>query len=209
MTKAFEGKLEGDDFVNEIPQEYFHRRYVPGLAEVAAGVRFAVPTTIYAISGDDTSGVAGLLMPDGDFIPVQAPKRTQRFWEFDETLKFEPVLDDQGNRIPVQGPYGKTYLATKGNSWTEGEVVWDGSVAGSIDLLSQDGEDGDEERSPVYRRLWDKSLTGERETTGELWRAIRRGTAQTGKTEGVQHLNRQSHFENSWDTFGNGRQEAT
>lgn len=170
-TELSEGKV--------IDAEYLFKRYVPGLAEVAAGWRPLYPTTIYNVSGDDSSGVAGLLKPDGEFIAVKAKLATQRFWEHEETDRYVEVT------VPSDSPYP---LSTRivGDSWREGEVVWDGSAVGGIDLLGIDGDETDEERNPVFRRTsTPDELTGEwPKNDGELWRAFERGTGMAGQTIG-------------------------
>jgi hypothetical protein len=124
----------------QIESSYSVSASVVGLADVDAGYRPLYPVTVYQISGDDTSGIAGMLFPDGRFLEASEQRKTARFWEFDETLRYEPVLDAEGKRIPVLGPYGKTYLLVKGDSWTEGEVVWDGSSGPIMPLVEMDTE---------------------------------------------------------------------
>lgn len=148
-----------------IPKEYFEKRYVPGLAELAAGLVLMVPTTIYNISGDDTSGVAGVGFPDGTFIAAQPPKTTTRFWDFDETHEYVELADGR----------------VVGNSWRIGEVVWDGSAVGSIHPDTLAGEDGDKLREPVNRRMWTQELAGDRPSASEQWRALRRGATDQVK----------------------------
>lgn len=207
LLTPYEGKVSDDETLNEIPKEYLTRSYVPGLAEVAAGVRFSVPTTIYVVSGDDTSGVAGVLLPSGEFIKAASLVQKSRFFEFSETDRYVQVVD-----VDQDGNYFRRRVI--GDSWREGEVVWNGGVNGSVDPLSLDGSDVPEEQEdeprfgPINRRTWEVNLTGPRQTTGELWKAIRRGTSQAGgREDGKQHLVRAGHGENSWDTFG-GRREA-
>lgn len=180
MKPASEGKLEfelrnEEEIALELAvANYSLKPYVPGLAEVAAGWRPVYPMTVYNVSGDDTSGVAGLLKPDGEFIPVKRTRRIAAYWEFDETLKYEPVEPQEGS-----------LQQARGNSWTSGEVLWDGSVAGHIDLRAQTGEEGDEERTQVFRRTKSASLTGEWITKGAMWKSLE--TAQDSRTYGRKH----------------------
>ena len=178
MSTASEGKLElknEEQIALELAvANYSLKPYVPGLAEVAAGYRPVYPMTVYNVSGDDTSGVAGLLKPDGEFIPVRRAPATQRYWEFDETLKYDPVEAREGSPQRAIG-----------NSWTEGEVVWNGSVAGHIELDGQSGDEKDEERASVYRRQESASLTGEWITKGAMWKSLE--TAQDSRSYGRKH----------------------
>lgn len=161
-------------------EEEYPVRPVLGVADLASGSligKVSVPTTIYNVSGDDTSGIAGLLKPDGEFIATAAPRRTAAFWEFDETLRYEKVEPQP----PANARFARR---ARGNSWTSGEVLWDGSVAGSVDSL---GEDGDQQ-GPVNKRTFDASIMGDwPENNGELWRAIGRGTTQGGRRVGRIH----------------------
>lgn len=180
MKTASEGKLLNEEQIalELAVANYSLKPYVPGLAEVAAGWRPAYPVTVYNISGDDTSGVAGLLKPDGEFIPVRRKRATARYWEFDETLKYEAVEPREGSPQLAQG-----------NSWAEGDVLWDGSVAGHIDLLAKSGEanDSPETRTDVSRRVESASLTGEWITKGELWKALESITGHESRSFGRKH----------------------
>jgi hypothetical protein len=166
-----DGDEDWDDILNRVPVEYFEKRDVPGLVDVMGGLEVLVPTTIYNLPGDDASGVAGLLKPDGEFIPAAStqPPAEVPHWNSEDTDTYVK------NGIGSDGK--PTY---KSWSWRLGELRWNGVVNGSIDLESLDGEEGDEQRQTVKRRTNDASLTGEWVSNGELWRAIRRGTAQQG-----------------------------
>lgn len=185
MKPASEGKLElelrnEEEIALELAvANYSLKPYVPGLAEVAAGWRPVYPMTVYNVSGDDTSGVAGLLKPDGEFIPVKRTRRTAAYWEFDETLKYEITVEAHPE------DEGRPVARVRGNSWTSGEVLWDGSVAGHIDLRAQSGEEGDEERTQVFRRTESASLTGEWITKGAMWKSLE--TTQDSRTYGRKH----------------------
>lgn len=96
---------------------------VLGFEDVQSGHRPLYPETVYLLGGDETSGIIGLLFPNGDFIPTLEPKVTAKYWEFDETLKYEAI---PGEMTPEGTP------RVIGNSWTEGEVLWDG-CAGEIE----------------------------------------------------------------------------
>jgi hypothetical protein len=88
-------------------EEVYEKRYVPGLAEVSMGFRPPYPVTVYQISGDDTSGIAGLLYPNGEFHPVLPSRRGQPTECYDDS---EPL-----NRIK------------------HGTISWDGIVSGTIE----------------------------------------------------------------------------
>jgi hypothetical protein len=174
-------------------EDYALRNEVLGLVDVQNGVRVLYPTTIYNVKGDETSGVAGILFANGTFTPAQ-PSRVgeqARYWEYDETLRYEPVLDEAGQRVNVPGPYGRTYQQVKGNSWTEGEVAWDGAVTNSINHSALAGDETDTIREVVKRREWDAPLTGEWASTGELWKAIMsaRAMVEMAPRPGKVHLN--------------------
>jgi hypothetical protein len=139
--------MEDEDFLGELD---YPTRYVPGLRDVKAGARFPFPVTVYNISGDDTSGIAGLLMPDGEFKPTQAPLTRQRYYNFDSVPDYPRNPDYDGvNGRPVMG-----------DAWVEAEVVWDGSAAGSITQEAVEVEKGDKLKVVVNRRLWDASIPG-------------------------------------------------
>lgn len=168
---------------------------VIGLNDVAEGIRVNVPTTVYEVSGDDTSGVAGLLFPSGEFIAKEVNRPTQKYWEFDETLKYEKVGAERNEAgLP----------RVQGNSWTEGEVIWNGHAAPvdhaitmktdvyvEVEQKEKTNVDGETTLNPyvvsrieevtVNRREPDKnSITGDWITTGELWRSLERGTSMQG-----------------------------
>jgi hypothetical protein len=161
---------------SQIENSYSVKPAVVGLADVDAGFKPLYPVTVYQLSGDDTSGIAGLLMPSGDFLPVpEAPPRIQRYWEFDETLKYEAV---ENTHISDINP-GATRVV--GNSWTEGETVWDGTSAKIDTLVEMETEVNENARfdhakgtmfnkafkvkvTPHVRRADINSLTGDRET---------------------------------------------
>jgi hypothetical protein len=164
-------------------EEYILKSTVLGLEDIAKDVRVAYPTTIYNLTGDDASGVAGVLFPNGDFIAALPPRKVAAYWEFDETLAYEQVegeLNEAGT-----GP------RVVGDSWTLGEVLWDGSVVGAVELHALDGDETDLERSIVKRRVRCDNLTGEWDTTGELWRGIESGRsmAEMAQRPGKLHLN--------------------
>jgi len=149
-----------------------------GLEDVARGHRVKYLTTVYNVSGDDSSGIAVMLYPDGEFVAVNPPKTEASFWEFDETLAYERYVDESGKE------------RVRGNSWTTAPVVWDGSVGGSINPNALTGEEGDTDRKPISRREFDASLGGDWLSTGELWKALERGTSmQGGPQAGKVHLN--------------------
>jgi hypothetical protein len=162
-------------------EDYFsYSTSILGLRDVGH-TKVSVPTTVYQKSGDETSGVAGLLFPDGKFIEASKPRvGTQAlYWEFDETLAYEQI---PGEVTPEGTP------RVVGNSWRTGEVVWDGSVAGCIEIDALDGDDEDLHRQVVNRRVRDAALGDEWPTTGELWKALERGTKMyAGQQPGATH----------------------
>jgi len=111
------------DIEDQLDSSYGVRMAVVGLSDVVAGYRPSYPVTVYQLSGDDTSGIAGLLFPSGEFRPVTGPKKMTDYWEPDETLAYEPHYYE--NETPPR-------WGAKANSWTKGEVLWDGT-AGHID----------------------------------------------------------------------------
>ena len=101
----------------QVEFSYSIRPAVVGLEDIEKDYRPLYPVTVYQLSGDDTSGIAGLLFPSGEFRPVPTPRTIADYWEFDETLKYEQV---PGELTPEGTP------RVVGNSWTTGEVHWDG-----------------------------------------------------------------------------------
>jgi hypothetical protein len=163
------------DETKEDDSEYIVSRLVLGLKDIH-GRRPLYPVTVYNLTNDDTSGVAGLLLPDGTFLRAPEPRAIQKFWDHTETHEYILNENMEGGRSVI------------GWSWQVADVVWDGSIVGSIDPDTLDSVDGDEEgRNPCMRRMWDQALTGDWLSTGELWRAMERGNAQTGRTIGRIH----------------------
>jgi hypothetical protein len=173
------------------------KHYIVGLIDVEMGYETPYPVTVYAVAGDDTSGIVGLLMPSGEFIPKAGVVVTARFWEFDETLTYEKVLDADGQPVMQPNPWGdKPCNLTKANSWDEGEVLWNGragdiqprqSMIAEVNTFTDEDElvktvvRTEKKAVVVNRRLNDtNALTGDWITTGELWRAIERGTQMCG-----------------------------
>lgn len=177
----FKNEDDWNELLERVPESYFEKRDVPGLTDVMGGLKVDVPTTIYNLAGDDASGVAGLLKPDGEFVPAHT-----------DTAGVEvPYWDGDENRYVKSGIGSDGKPTFKSWSFYLGKVAWNGVVNGSIDLATYDGDDADlqEERHIVKRRVREASLTGDWQTTGELWRAIRRGTGQRGGPEmGKIHL---------------------
>jgi hypothetical protein len=106
LELAYEQQLKKE--LNEKPTVY-------GLSDVEDGLRTAIPLTIYHLSDDDTSGIAGLLMPSGEFIHTAPSSKVVKYWEFDETFKYERFVNPDTEEVII-----------KANSWTSGEVVWNG-----------------------------------------------------------------------------------
>lgn len=149
----------------------YEKRYVPGLAEVALGYRPAVLTTVYNVSGDDTSGIAGMLWPSGEFTPLPKPR-------IGEVISY--IDDDE----PL-------------NRHKKAQICWDGNVGYEIEIAtpvkvrieippSKDTEStrryvarAKHETCIVNRRRVDRNeLLGDIATSGELYRAMTRGTGQ-------------------------------
>jgi hypothetical protein len=102
----------------QIEHSYSIKLPVVGIEDVETGYRPAYPVTVYQVSGDDTSGIAGMLFPNGDYLEATEQRTRAKYWEFDETLKYDLI---PGELTPEGTP------RVIGNSWTEGEVVWDGT----------------------------------------------------------------------------------
>lgn len=172
MAKATMTAAERLEFELErqLEQEAAEVRYVWGITEVELGLRPLVPTTVYNVSGDDSSGIAGLIHPNGEFVRTAKALTSQRYWNFDETYLYKKL--DDGRVV--------------GYSWARVEVLWDGSVAGDIDVNALDGDESDAVflggtgRNRINRRTIDRSITGDWLSTGELWRALVRGTEMQG-----------------------------
>lgn len=179
--------------------ESISRNPVLGLADVADGVIVLYPTTVYEVTNDDTSGIAGLLLPSGQFIPKAPRHREARYWEFSETDRY--VRDATTGRV-------------SGDSWRRSHLAWSGQ-AGAIrhnvtmktDVyvevsqnakLNAKGEQTnlprvfatrEEEVTVHIRDKHEASLTGDWITTGEMERAMTRGTsmASVGPQMGRVH----------------------
>lgn len=94
-----------------------------GLNDVARGRTPEVPTTVYAVSGDSASGVAGLIFPDGNFIPKAGTS-------IGKVIRFQNGGADDGQMMPkdrVLPTEGRTINAPLP---TEGylETVWTGAM---------------------------------------------------------------------------------
>lgn len=181
------------DEIDQIETSYSVKPPVVGLESVRTGFRPLYPVTVYQLEGDDTSGIAGILYPSGNFFPVVKPRHVAKFWEFDETLKYEEVPNTHFSDINP----GPTRVV--GNSWTAGEVLWDG-VAAEIDTLvpmeaeihviSARYKTMTVKVTPHVRQADRNSVTGDWATTGELYRAIEQGMSmrQRGPQAGTVHL---------------------
>jgi hypothetical protein len=188
------------DELDQIETSYSVKPPVVGLESVRTGFRPLYPVTVYQLEGDDTSGIVGILYPSGNFIPVVKPRHVAKFWEFDETLKYEAVPNLHVSDINP----GLTRVV--GNSWTAGEVLWDG-VAAEIDTLvpmetevhvSARQQDAGTmfnktvtvKVTPHVRQADRNSVTGEWATTGELYRSIEQGVSmrQRGPVIGKVHV---------------------
>jgi hypothetical protein len=117
---------------DQIENSYAFRPAAVGLEDVEAGYRPLYPVTVYQVSGDDTSGIAGMLMPDGSFLEIHGQRREAAFWEFDETLFYERVRNLHKSDINPD----ETRVA--GNSWTTGAVLWDGSSGPIMPLVEME-----------------------------------------------------------------------
>jgi hypothetical protein len=170
LSSASEGKPSAKDF--GVGFNEYTPRLIVGLQDVREGYRPLFLTTVYQVSGDDTSGIAGLLYPDGQFKSSEPPAATQAYWDHTEVPRYAKRADGR----------------VVGNAWFEADVVWEGSVVGSVSPFSAEGlEDESGLRPALHVREWDASLGTEWVTTGELWRALERGTAMTGRSEGRVH----------------------
>jgi hypothetical protein len=155
--------------------EVYEKVYVPGLADVAMGWRPSSPTTVYQVSGDDTSGIAGRMTPDGVFHPCLPSNVGKETYCLDES---QPLARDQ---------------------W--GTIAWDGIVTGTIEngvhverrVVTYPNGRGQKahvevEHNIVNRRTHDPNeLLGDYALGCELWNAIERGTLQAGRTLGRVH----------------------
>ncbi len=117
----FDGKPSRDDRAS---RDSYASRPVPGIGMLTLGLVTPkpYPINIYNLDNDSSSGILGTLYPDNTFValPSRQPGRISRAWN-EGTKAFE-----------------------------NHEVVWDGVVAGSIEL-SIDGP---------HRRTFDASVTG-------------------------------------------------
>lgn len=178
--------------------EAAQRSGVSGVQDVVNGLVVNVPTTIYEVSGDDTSGVAGLLLPSGEFIAKAPARSAQKYWNFDETLRYRAKREGESGARDVVG-----------DSWTQGEVVWDGHAAPvahgvemttdvyvEVEQKTRINAEGEETNTPmVIRKIEDvkvnvrdkdtNALTGDWITTGELWRALDEGRGMTQASPSV------------------------
>src|SRR4051812_30042261 len=91
MTDQDPELLDDDELLYEVEET----SPVWGLLDVVRGRVPVVPTTVYKTAGDSASGVAGLLLPSGDFLPV-APSRQGEvvtLHQDGETFTVETVWD--------------------------------------------------------------------------------------------------------------------
>ena len=188
------------DELDQIESSYSVKAPVVGLDMVRKGYRPLYTVTVYQLTNDDTSGVAGMLFPNGEFIPVHVEHSTQRYWEFDETLEYKSFPNLSYSEINP----GETRV--QGNSWREGEVLWDG-IAALIDtniemetevhVNSRQQDKGTlfnktfKQKVVVHIRREDRNaVTRNWATTGELQRAIEQGVSmrQRGRMPGMVHV---------------------
>jgi hypothetical protein len=148
----------------QVENSYSVQTDVVGLSDVAAGYRPAYPVTVYQLSGDDKSGIAGLLFPSGQFLPVQPQRTTQRYWDHTETYRYETVENLHYSEVNP----GETRVV--GNSWDEAEVLWDGT-SGLITLNV-------ERETEVFEQIGQKA-------NGSM--TVLKGTLQKVKTHVREH----------------------
>lgn len=118
-------------FDEQMESSYGVRIAVIGYEDVKAGYRPLYPVTVYLLAEDDTSGIVGILFPSGEFIPTIEPRKVTAYWEFDETLKYVAI---PGAVTPEGTP------RVVGDSWTYGEVLWDGcasEIEPHVDMVTE------------------------------------------------------------------------
>lgn len=111
-----------DKFIDdELPEDQLHRTDDPdvwGLVDVIRGRTPNVPTTIYLAAGDSASGVAGLLFPNGTFLPKTSTDMGRTF--------------SAGTLHDVKPAPSEPSV--------EYEVAWDGAKPGE-EFVNEDGEE--------------------------------------------------------------------
>ena len=82
-------------------EEYAPTFHAIGLKEVALGFQPPYLVTVYAISGDATSSIVGLLYPNGEFVPKSSSK-TIRYRDDDDEVIATPVWSGKAGRIRMR-----------------------------------------------------------------------------------------------------------
>lgn len=95
-----------------------------GLSDVARGRTALVPTTVYRVSGDSASGVAGRLLPSGEFLPVH----TSRVGLFE--MRCQDGGADDGQMMPRERvlPSGRVVINAPLPTDFWMETAWDGAM---------------------------------------------------------------------------------
>lgn len=105
-----------------------------GLYDVARGRSTEVPQTIYLISGDNASGVMGLLFPNGDFMCKRSSRKGMVVVLQDGGADDGQELKDR--ILPTNTDIVNISLPTK----FEMSVAWDGSTKSPELTVIEDGE---------------------------------------------------------------------
>lgn len=92
---------------------------MPGLADIANGLRVPYSTTIYAVSGDDTSGIIGILYPSGQFLLKANSQDVSLYWNH-EVIPYYFQYEDKDKNKHIGA-----------SAWQGGVLTWNGR-AGDI-----------------------------------------------------------------------------
>lgn len=155
----FEQLLQAEQ---EFVDSYCVRSLVPGLGMVKQGLEVLFPTTIYQLDGDDTSGVAGILYPDGTFLAAADTNINQLTIGWNSEKIVSVPVNDKGERL----------VSEASRKEVVGAIYWDGVAKGSL-LLGEDGfpHERDADYLSITGEWPDKAPTRGRSITPEKARA--------------------------------------
>lgn len=138
-------EFELDEIGNEFQPHRVDDPDVWGLRDVVRGRTPLVPTTIYATAGDSTSGVVGLLFPNGQFLVKSSSK-------VGTELVYQDGGADDGQKLPKGRVLPTSKILINAALPTIGVLVtaWDGAAQQDEFIVTD--EDGNTELRREHSR---------------------------------------------------------